>query len=349
MEKRLAIMGVGSLGTILGAYIAKSGRQIDLIDVNREHVDALNQHGAHVTGNIEMTVPVHAITPDQMEGVYDIFLYMTKQTYNATAIPQMLAHADEHTIICTLQNGLPELAVTAAFDPDRTLGAPVGWGATWKGPGVSALTQDPTQLSFTLGSVTPAGKKYLPELQNILERMGKVTVSDNLMGLRWCKVLMNATFSGMSAAMGGTFGGVLDSDLAMDCVAHIGRENIRAVAASGVVMEPFHLPGDLQVDFKEVFDWQNGDAAKKAACIATCRKLWGGSRKLEASMLQDLQKGRKCEIDAINGVVVETGKKFGVPTPVNDLVCQVVREKEEGRMPVAHAPMERFAALLKTL
>ena len=66
--KRYAIYGAGSLGTVLGAYITKNGGKIDLINRNRAHVNALNEKGAHIGGTVDMTVPVTAITPDQMEG-----------------------------------------------------------------------------------------------------------------------------------------------------------------------------------------------------------------------------------------------------------------------------------------
>ena len=137
---RIAIMGAGSLGTILGAYITKAGYQVDLIDAYKEHVDALNEKGAHVVGTVDFVQKVHAITPDQMEGVYDLIIYMAKQTYNDTAIPQIAAHIDENSTVCVSQNGIPEYAVSAVIGEERVVGAPVGWGATFQGPGCSALT-----------------------------------------------------------------------------------------------------------------------------------------------------------------------------------------------------------------
>ena len=229
--KRLAIMGCGSLGTILGAYISKAGRQVDLIDANKAHVDALNKDGAkiQILGKEGFTVPVKAITPDQMEGIYDIFIYMAKQTYNEIAIPQMLAHSNENTVICTCQNGIPELAVCNYVDSERVMGAPVLWGATWVEPGVSNLTQSDESLKgagFTLGSVSGKVTEEVLEVKEILEFMGHVDISQNLMGQRWCKLLMNSTFSGMSTVLGGTFGDVNRNDAAMKCVAFIGRESV---------------------------------------------------------------------------------------------------------------------------
>ena len=95
---RIAIMGAGSLGTILGAYVSKAGYDVVLIDPYQEHVDALNKDGAHVIGTVDFVQPVKAITPDQMDGVYDVVIYMAKQTYNDTAIPQIQAHIDDNSM-----------------------------------------------------------------------------------------------------------------------------------------------------------------------------------------------------------------------------------------------------------
>lgn len=343
--KRLAIMGCGSLGTILGAYIAKAGRQVDLVDANKEHVDALNKNGAtiQVLGKDSFTVPVKALTPDQIEGVYDIFIYMAKQTYNDVAIPQMLAHADDKTVICTFQNGIPELAVCKQFDPNRVMGAPVLWGATWVGPGVSNLTQTEESVkeaAFTLGTVNGEVTKELLEVKEILELMGHVELSENLMGQRWCKLLMNSTFSGMSTVLGKTFGDVNRSDEAMKCVAYIGRESVRACKASGIKMEEYH--GN---DFTKIFEFSNEEEMQDT--IAKARDIWAVFDLLEASMLQDLQKGRKCEIDAINGVVCQAGRELGILTPVNDMVVEIVKKKENGEFKVTDAPLYMFEGLFE--
>ncbi len=82
-----------------------------------------------MVGTVDFVQKVHAITPDQMEGVYDLIIYMAKQTYNDTAIPQIAAHIDENSTVCVCQNGIPEYAVSAVIGEERVVGAPVGWGA----------------------------------------------------------------------------------------------------------------------------------------------------------------------------------------------------------------------------
>lgn len=326
MFERIAIMGTGSLGTILGAFIAQK-RQIDLIDVNKAHVDAMNEKGAQVIGGAELTVKVNALTPDQMEGTYDLYFYMAKQLYNDECIAQMKAHSTDKTIFCTCQNGLPETALEKAFGEERVMGCPIGWGATYIGPGVSKLTSPISQSSSTLGTFTGKITPELEEVKKILEYMCPITVSTNLLGLRWCKVLMNATFSGISTVMGDTFGAVMDDPMGLKAVTFIGRECVHSVAAAGIAMEVFHGAG-FQVDFMKVFEFSNEEERLKTE--EACKKLWGPHRALEASMLQDLQKGKKCEIDFIVGVVSDLGRQNGVPTPVCDKVVEIVKKIESG-------------------
>ena len=294
-----------------------------LIDAYQAHVDALNQNGAHITGAVEMTVPVKAITPEQMEGQYDLFFYLAKQTYNDVAIPQMMAHMGEGSVICTGQNGLPERAVSKAVGVHRTLGSPVGWGATFMGPGCSALTS--TSQAFYLGTLDGQITEKLLEVKSILEDMCPVHVSENLMGYRWTKLLVNCTFSGLSASFGCTFGDVLDDPRAVRLAVKLGAECIAVAKGCGVRMEPHSLAGDLD----QVFVW--GDEDTIARSVAAVRKGWEPHRKLVASMAQDLAHGRKCEIDAINGVASESGVDAHVPTPINDMVVHVVKGIQDGK------------------
>ena len=86
---KIAIYGAGSLGTVLGAYISKAGVDIDLITRNKDHVDAMNENGAHIIGTVDMTVPVHALTPDQLTEKYDLIILMTKQLDNKNVLENL--------------------------------------------------------------------------------------------------------------------------------------------------------------------------------------------------------------------------------------------------------------------
>lgn len=319
---RVALMGVGSLGTIIGALTAKNGGEIILIDANREHVDALNKNGATVTGKMELNVPVKAITPDQMEGFYDIVFYLVKQTNNEAALRQLLPHLGENSVVCTMQNGVPEDAVAAVVGKERTIGCTVSWGATWLSPGVSMLTSEPSKMTYDIGELDGKITHRVKKAADILNLSGKAEVVTNLPGVRWTKLLVNATFSGMSAALGCTYGDIMDNDKALACVAHIANETLQVASALGINLEPMQ-GHDLRVlSFKT--------SKEMVSKFPIFKLVWGPHRLLRASMLQDLEKGRKTEIDAINGVVCAYGRKVKVPTPINNKVVEIVKGAEQG-------------------
>jgi len=277
-----------------------------------------------VTGTMKLNVPIKAVTPDRMEGTYDLVLYLVKQTYNDSALKALIPHLRKDSIVCTMQNGVPEDEVAKYVGREKVMGCAVGWGATWIGPGVSELTSDPNKMTLDLGELDGS---VTERVKNVAEVMGKICpteITTNLAGIRWAKLLINATLSGMSASLGCTFGDVLDNDKALACAAFIGDETIRITAGLGVTMEKIQ-GADLRVlAFKT--------KAEMLQKFGIYRAVFGPHKLLKASMLQDIEKGLKTEIDAINGVVVGSGKKVGIATPINDKVVEVVKGIESGKM-----------------
>lgn len=320
---RIAVLGAGSMGTVLGAYLIRGGCHVEFIDSYADHVAALNQKGASVTGKAPFSVPARAVLPGDMEGIYDVVFYMAKLTANRTALPALLPHLGPHSLVVALQNGMPDGEVGSIVGEERLLGAPVGWGASFEGPGVSRLTSDPDCMHFSVGRPNGLVDEGVRLVRRLLELMCPTDITENLTGIRWTKLMMNATFSGLSAALGCTFGDILDSPDAMDVLAFLGRECIQVARASGVSMEP--MGGD---DFESLLWWDDRESLERAK--ANYIRFWSSQRALRASMLQDLEKGRPCEIDHINGAVSRQGARVGVDTPANDCVVRMIREIEGG-------------------
>lgn len=320
---RTAVVGAGSLGTIIGALVTKNGGQIDMIDSYQPTIDALRAKGATVTGTMEFNVPVSALTPGEMEGVYDLFLLTTKQTALHAVLPELLPHMDEHTLVLTLQNGIPEELVASYVGAERTAGGAVGWGATWLEPGVSRLTSTMRVMehfAFEIGELDGRDTPRIRRAQEVLSLVGHTDILDNLMGIRWSKVLMNATFSGMSAAMADTFGAVLNDETTLRCIAHIADETVRVANACGVRLAP--MQGK---DFETL---KLDSPADIPAKFPFYHEVWDQHVALKASMLQDLEKGRPTEIDFINGIVCRKGDEVGIDTPYNDKVVELVKREE---------------------
>ena len=322
---RAAIYGAGSLGTILGAYITKNGGQVDLINRNKEHIAALREKGAQVVGTVNFTQPVTAYLPEEMEGKYDVIFLMTKQQHNVEVVTMLKEFLADDGVIVTLQNGIPELQIGEIVGDNRTLGCTVAWGATMKGGGVCELTSQPDSLTFSLGSLTKERNVHFEEVKALLEKMGEVEVDENFVGNRWSKLLINASFSGMSAVLGCTFGEAAQPNASRRIVQALIKECIDVCATGGIRIEP--VQGK---DIVKLLDYKSG--LKKALSFFIIPIAIRKHALLKASMLQDIEKGKLTEVDAINGVVSAFGRKVGCPTPMNDKVVEIIHRIERGEL-----------------
>ena len=322
---RIAIYGAGSLGTILGAFISKAGIEIELINRNKAHVEALKNNGAQVVGTLQFRQPVVAYTPDEMNGLYDIVFLMTKQQHNKEVVQKLNSYLTPDGVLVTFQNGLPEMQIAEILGEERVLGCTVAWGATMKEPGVCELTSEPDALSFSLGAISEKRSKHFDKVKDLLERMGTVDVEENFLGTRWSKLLINAAFSGMSAVLGCTFGEAAGPRDSRRVVQALIKECIDVCETGGIRIEP--VQGK---DIVKLLNYTN--PIKKAFSFFIIPIAIRKHAKLKASMLQDIEKGKLTEVDAINGAVSEYGRKVGCPTPMNDRVVDIIHKIERGEL-----------------
>ena len=322
---RVAIYGAGSLGTILGAFISKAGVPIELINRNKAHVEALKTKGAQVVGTMNFCQPVVAYTPAEMSGTYDIVFLMTKQQHNPEVVAMLKDFLAPDGILVTFQNGLPEMQIAEILGEERVLGCTVAWGATLQSPGVCELTSEPDALSYSLGAISAKRSKHFNQVKELLELMGKVDVEENFIGTRWSKLLINAAFSGMSAVLGCTFGEAAGPKESRRIVQALIKECIDVCKKGGIRIEP--VQGK---DIVKLLDYSH--PLKRAFSFFIIPIAIRKHAKLKASMLQDLEKGKLTEVDAINGAVSDYGRRVGYPTPMNDRVVEIIHRIEKGEL-----------------
>ncbi|WP_101845355.1 ketopantoate reductase family protein [Halobacillus sp. Marseille-P3879] len=339
---KIAVLGAGSLGIIVGSLIKRGGYDVDLIDVNQENIDALNQEGAKITGFLDVTIPVTAKHPKDFDEKYDLVFLLTKQVFTEASLQPILPFLHKESIVCTLQNGVPEEKVASIVGRSRTMGGTVGFGATWAGPGVSNLTTEVRTMkkyAFDIGEIDGEITDRIGRVKEILDTVGHCEITPNIRGVRWSKLLMNTTFSGMSAALGCNFGAVLKSSDAMKILANLADETIKVAHSHQVKLE---LMQGKDFEFLEL-----ENQSEIPGKLDFYNEVWGPHANLKASMLQDLQKGKPTEINYINGHVVKKGIQANVRTPFNQLVCQLVQEAEtEKRVPDFEENLVKFNKFL---
>lgn len=315
------------MGTILGAYIAASGKQIDLITRNKEHVEAMKQHGAHVLGHADFTVHVNAYTPDEMTGVYDIIFLMTKQRDNPKILATLRDFLANDGVICTMQNGLPEPSVINAVGQRRCLGCAVSWGAKSVGFGEVELSSKKEKMTFALGSMH-GHNKWIEPVKEYLECAGKVVVEENFFGARWAKLVINSAFSPLSALTGLTFGKIAKGKYTRSLALALMNEAFSVAEQCGVEIAP--IQGH---DIVAIFKCKGGIKAKVAKRLLPIAMR--SHKDLVSGMYADLKAGKKCEVEFINGIIQKLGKKFDVATPVNDAVIAFIGEIENGERQIS--------------
>lgn len=339
---RYAIYGAGSLGTVLGAYITQSGTPIELINRNKLHTTALKEKGATIKGTVDMHVAVDAKFPDEMTGKYDVVFLMTKQLLNKEVVTFLKDYLSDRGVIVTLQNGIPEPGIAEIVGAEHTIGCVVEWGATMDEPGTSILTSEPESLSFHMGKMPGVPDDMFDLTKELLEKMCPVYIEDNLIGARWSKLLINATFSGIGTVVGGLFGDVSEKKEAKKVAIRCMKECIDVGHAAGAVFAP--VQGK---DITKLFYYKT--AAKRAFGIALLPIAMKKHRLIEPSMEQDLKKNKPCEVDAINGVVCEWGRKCGVPTPINDKIVEVIKMEQAGELKLEYDNIKLFDGLVKSI
>ncbi len=322
---RIAVLGAGSLGTVVGTLLTRAGLDVSMVDTNLDHVAALNEKGSKIVGTLNVEQAVRALPPERMEGIYDLVIYLVKAFYDEQALPRVLPHLGTDSALITLQNGIPEEKVASFVGRERTLGGAVMWAAELLEPGVSRMTTDRDQMDYTIGELDGRVTERIEWVKSVLDNAGTASITENLQGLRWTKLLLNVGGSGMSTVLGVPGGEVMGNNKACNAMIHIMIETILTARALGVEMEPIR-----GVETEIILDLAKQDMGSLRNLI---RSTASDFRDSKASMLQDLEKGLPCEVESINGHVAAMASKAGVAAPVNDQVTRFIREIQEGTRP----------------
>lgn len=301
---KVAVVGAGGVGSVIGGRLAAAGHDVWLVHRRQEVVDALRRNGLHLTTpQADEHIPVHATVDAAEIGPVELVLILTKSPDTRAAAEASRPLIADGTVALTLQNGLGNLETIAeVLGADRTLMGMTYVGAAQLNPGHVRLTA-PGQ-SF-IGEPNGTRSDRVDQLARTFTDSGvPMHVTDQLWQMVWGKLVINAALNATCALTGATGQSALDSDAACNWLGLVAEETAAVATALGI-----ELPYP--------------DAAARVR--QHCRDV-GPSK---PSMLQDMERGRPTEVDAINGAVVREGARVGVPTPYNLALLHLVRAREQ--------------------
>jgi 2-dehydropantoate 2-reductase len=319
--KRIGIIGSGAIGSVVGGLLTKAGRDVTLVDQWPEHIEAMKTKGLRLSGTIgDFVVPVKALHIHELQSVREPFdaIFVAVKSYDtewATALA--VTYLTPDGVVVDFQNGINDERVAAVAGKHRTLGCVITISAGMYEAG-HAMRTDTGQIGFKIGEHDGKETARAKELAEIMSAVAQTMVTTNLFGERWSKLAINCMANPLAGLTGlGTLQVRTDPQIAAIGVL-VGAEAILVGRAVGHEVEPIYgIPTQRYVDA------YNGKGLKplldEIAEIA--RKRGGG----EPSLLQDVKKKRRTEIDYLNGYVCEQGKQRGVKTPYNDAVVATIR------------------------
>jgi 2-dehydropantoate 2-reductase len=337
---RVLIEGIGSIGGVIAGKLIQAGYQPTLVTGNPDISAAINRNGLSVTTPEEkFTVPALAFTTlkDLDRGArFDVALLVMKAHSVVQSARDTLPFLEpEAGFVVTCQNGIIEDAVTDAVGPGRVVAGIIGWGGTLHGPGVVERTGPG---AIHLGELDGRHTERIESVARMLRTVTPVVVTDNIRGAQWSKLAINCTITTIGALTGENLGDMLKDARARKAFLGVYREIVDTALSLGMRLER------IAADPMLLYLPENAGILKRLFKDLLARVVGRKYGRLKSSSLQSLERGRKTEIDFLNGYVVEQALKAGVRIPLNQSLTRMIREIEEGRRKLSPANMEELLA-----
>ncbi len=340
--KNILVVGGGAIGGITTAVLHQKGENVLIVDADTEHVKHMNK-GLEINGFCELTIPVNAVTPEELlagsyKGWADIVLLAVKGLFTEKALTSVLPAIKSFAPVVSMQNGINEDIIAEIVGEDRTIGCSITWGGTNKGPGKLFQT---SAGGFIIGQWPTGNNKMMEDVAELLGKAFPTEVSGNIIGDRWTKLLITVSFTGVGTCAGLNYGGVIDSEPARKVAVAALTETYDIGWNSDVVFAP------ITGISPEVFVASNKKEFEDASKILEIG--FARHRAIQPSMWQDIEKGRKTEVDFVNGYVVKKAGELGKSAPVNEMVTRIVHEIEDGVKSPAVSNLKEFNSLVAHL
>ncbi|HEV7263725.1 MAG TPA: 2-dehydropantoate 2-reductase N-terminal domain-containing protein [Falsiroseomonas sp.] len=338
MADPILIWGAGAIGGTLGAYWARAGHDVLLVDTVAEHVEACRTTGLTIFGPVEeFTQVIPAVTPAELTGTYSRIVLAVKAQATKVALPVLAPHLKANGFVFSAQNGLNEIEIAAAVGPERTMGCFVNFSADWHAPGRILFG---SRSAVVVGEIDGSIRDRTRAMHALCREFEPDAIlTDDIWGYLWGKMAYGAMLFGTALNHDSMSANFADPARLPAWLA-LGREVVAVALARGVTPRGFgefdpmaFAPGRPDEAAQPVIDWLRDFNAKSA--------------KTHSGIWRDLAvRKRKTEAGAQLNVVPKLAAELGIPTPALSAVGRLIADIEEGRR--EQSP-ETFGELLKAI
>jgi 2-dehydropantoate 2-reductase len=307
---RVAVVGAGAVGCYFGGMLARAGAHVTLIG-RRVHVDVWKREGLLIDSvNFNESIPVSASIEVAASRDAELVLFSVKSPDTEGTARELARYLRSEALVLGLQNGVDNVArmrAAAALDP---IAAAVYVACSMPAPGcVKHAGRGDLLIGDLPGRPGPAREADLARVSACFKAAGvPCRVSPNIEADLWTKLITNVALNAISAVVCTTYGDIVSVPESRETIRQLVNECVAVSQASGVSLPPN--------DYEQMV-WQFAERAGP----------------VYSSTAQDLERGKRTEIDALNGFVVRRGVELGVPTPVNQTLVALVKLCEARRCP----------------
>jgi 2-dehydropantoate 2-reductase len=337
---RIGIMGAGAIGSIVGGLLTKAGHDVTLIDQWPAHVETMRTTGLRLSGGCgDHLISVKALHLHEAQGIQEPFetIFLAVKSYDTEWATMFAIRflGEPDGVIVDFQNGINDERVAIIAGRHRTLGCVITIGAGMYEPG-HAIRTDTAPIGFKIGELDGRDTARARRLVAVVDAVAGTRLTTNLFGERWSKLAVNCMANPLAGLSGYGSGEIFVHELPRRLAIQIGGEVIQVGRAAGHTVEPLY--GIAAQRFVEAAGG-SGMAELEAELAALGQGRSGG----RPSLLQDVLRGRRTEINELNGLVVAEGRRLGVPTPVNQAVVNEVLRHGVGSLKPSPANLEPLA------
>ena len=339
MSEQIIIWGGGAIGGTIGAYLARSGIEIIMVDIETKHVEVCRSKGLEIFGPVEeFNQVIKSVKPEEVKGKYKCIILAVKAQATEEAIKSLLPHLTDDGFVLSAQNGLNERKIAGLIGANRTMGAFVNFGADWIEPGKILFGNRGAVVVGEIDKSIRERTKKMHKLLKIFEPNAIIT--NDIWAYLWGKMGYGAMLFATALTSDSMAENFADPNRgpALICLA---REVMSIAKSEGINPKPFN-------GFDPHAFMPDASPSLSQKCLLDLAEFNSKTAKTHTGVYRDLAvRKRKTEANSQLGVMVEIATKHNIKTPLLRRLIELINDIEEEQRVMSISTFHELSKLIK--